>query len=175
MTPTFLTINLCLRAQPSSPTLVEIFQNSWKRIVKDVLITGPRSEGCSQVAELNNGRFDGEERNGKNPYNHSFMMTYIFQLIPIAFVLDKCHVSFCFFLNPIFIIQCQKIKRVTFFDSQDEINARENLYRYKCTNTWKIFSESEYLEALFDDRSANKDGKLLNILQAFANKGKLVS
>ena len=27
----------------------------------------------------------------------------------------------------------------------------------------------------FDDRSANKDGKLLNILQAFANKGKLVS
>ena len=27
----------------------------------------------------------------------------------------------------------------------------------------------------FDGRSANKDGKLLNILQAFANKGKLVS
>ena len=81
----------------------------------------------------------------------------------------------CFFFNPIFIRKCQKIKSVTFFDSQDEINARENLYRYKCTNTWKIFSESEYLEALFDDRSANKDGKLLNILQAFANKGKLVS
>ena len=100
MTPTFLTINLCLRAQPSSTTLVEIFQNSWKRIVKDVLITGPRSEGCSQVAELNNGRFDGEERNGKNPYNHSFMMTYIFQLIPIAFVLDKCHVSFVSFSIP---------------------------------------------------------------------------
>ena len=57
--------------------------------------------------------------------------------------------SFCFFFNPIFIRKCQKIKRVTFFDSQDEINARENLYRYKCTNTWKIFSESEYLEALF--------------------------
>ena len=64
---------------------------------------------------------------------------------------------------------------MTFFNSQDEINARENLYRYECTNTWKIFSESEYLEALFDDRSANKDGKLLNILQTFANKGKLVS
>ena len=81
----------------------------------------------------------------------------------------------CLFFNPNFIRKCQKIKSVTFFDSQDEINARENLYRYKCTNTWKIFSESEYLEALFDDRSANKDGKLLNILQAFANKGKLVS
>ena len=46
---------------------VEIFPDSWQRIVKDVLFTGPRSEGCSQVAELNYGRFDGEERNGKNP------------------------------------------------------------------------------------------------------------
>ena len=56
-----------------------------------------------------------------------------------------CHLWYqhhcqCLYQAPSSFLQRPKIKKVTFHDSQDEINARENLYRWKW-NTYRKLKE----------------------------------